>query len=332
MSFDKTKYNADELEFQSKTLCVHFDTQEHMLTLNEFIQTVSSYEVITSNIAETVFKVKKGIKIYILPPQEGSFELSMLLWLSATAVSGIVGSIASDSVKGFIKGVTKRLNAEKFPEGFDFHDSAEILGDTVTGFMLETSQEINEIEKILPPNSNLDIAKKAKADFYAMCSRSKEINGLGFSSSSKSDLKRSDFALRSELPSVKPLPIKVELKELIIVKPVNVEEDLQWDLKDQNTKEALKAKMQDESFKSMLFNGKCPQRQYSTPDVILARVEYHDNLKNGKESKVEYIITDVYKFNSKRLKSTPDNLRLNKKVNLESVEAGKQLDIFENNN
>lgn len=54
-------------------------------------------ETVANNIAESVFDIKKGVKIYIIPPKAGSFYLSMLLWVSGIAVGGI----ASDSVKGF---------------------------------------------------------------------------------------------------------------------------------------------------------------------------------------------------------------------------------------
>lgn len=315
---------------QTKELCVHFDTKEHRISLEQFVQTVNSYEIVSNNIAEQVFGVKKGIKIYILPPKEGGFVVSMLLWLSGVAVGGIFSSIASDSTKGFISGVTKRLNPDKYPNGFDFEQAAEVLGDTVTGFMLETAEEIDHLEASLKNTPNIDISKKAKADFYSSCSRNKDILGIGFSPENKFSLKRADFVTHAVEPSIKPLPVKEELKELIIVKPVNVEEDLQWELKDKNTKESLTAKMADEQFKTMLFDGKCPQRKNSTPDVIIARVEYHTKLKNGKESKDEYVITDVYKFNRKWLKEKPEGYKLNKRKKI--TNSNGQLNLFDSKN
>lgn len=311
---------------QTQKLYVHFDTKEHRITLEQFVQTVNSYEVISKNFAEQIFDVKSGIKIYILPPKEGSFELQMLLWLSGVAVGGIIGGFANDGVKGFIKGVTKRLNPEKYPDGFNIENAAEIFGDTITGFMVETAHNIETIEANLKQFPNIDIAKKAKADFYGMCSKDQEIKGLGFTPQDNFPLKRADFVSRAKAPSIKPLPVKEEIMELIIVKPVNVEEDLQWDLKDKNTKESLTAKMADETFKTMLFEGKCPQRKNSTPDIILARVEFHNNLKNGKESKDEYIITDVYKFNRKALKEMPKGYKLNRRRKV-TLDNG-QLNLF----
>ena len=44
-------------------------------------------------------------------------------------------------------------------------------------FMGKTSEEIDLIEKMLPKNTNIDAAIKAKSDFYSMCSRNKNING-----------------------------------------------------------------------------------------------------------------------------------------------------------
>lgn len=325
----KTKKKKEKVEYQEQTqeLCIHFDTEEHRIGLDEFVLTVSSYQTIANNIAESVFDIKKGVKIYILPPKAGSFDLSMLLWVSGIAVSGIVGGIASDSVKGFVKGVTKRLAPNKYPDGFDVEKSTEIMADTITGFMLETAQEVDKLDSLIPNGKNIDASKKAKANIYNMCSRNKDIKGIGFTHEHKFELKRADFVARGIPPAVKPLPVKEELKELIIVKPVNVEEDLQWDLKDKNTKEPLTAKMLDEDFKAMLFEGKCPQRRHTTPDVITAMVEFHDNLKDGKESKSEYLITNVYKFNKKKLKEIPEGYKLNRRKKVSENNNG-QLNLF----
>lgn len=330
----RNKNKIKQQSEQTKELNVHFNTKEHRISLDEFVQTVSSYEIIANNIADNIFNTKKGIKIYILPPQEGTFDLSMLLWVSAAAATGIIGAASYDTVKGFIKGVTKRLELKNFPDGFDLENSAELLGNVLTGFMLETSEEVQRLEKLIPKGKNIDEAIKAKSDFYNMCTKSKEINGLGFTHDDNFVLDRSDFITRGVPPSIKPLPVKVELKELIIVKPVNVEEDLQWDLKDKNTKESLTARMADENFKEMLFNGKCPQRKNASPDIIIATVEYYKNLKNGKESKSEYIITDVYKFNRKTLKKLPENMKLNRKKNVapKNIDGAEQLSLFKKKN
>lgn len=322
-----TEKDTDNIQEQTKELCVHFNTKEHRLSLENFILTVSSYETIAKNIAENIFDVKKGVKIYILPPKPGTFDLSMLLSLSDTASKAILGAMAVATVNSFIKGLTKPLNLEHFPDGFELGRAVEILGESITCLMQKTATEVQEIEKLIPKGKNIDMAIKAKADFYAMCSRNKEIKGIGFTHEHKFALKRSDFVARGIPPAVKPLPVKVELKELIIVKPVNVEEDLQWDLKDKNTKEPLTAKMLDEDFKAMLFDGKCPQRKYNTPDVITAMVEFHDKLKDGKESKSEYLITNVYKFNRKKLKDMPEGYKLNRRKKITENDNG-QLNLF----
>ena len=323
----KKKKEQQQYQEQTQELCIHFDTKEHRIGLDEFVLTVSSYETIANNIAESIFDVKKGVKIYILPSKAGSFDLSMLLWLSGAAVAGVIGGIASDSVKGFVKGVTKRLAPDKYPNGFDFGKSAELFADTMTGFMLETAHEVDRLDNLIPNGKNIDASKKAKSNIYNMCSRNKDILGVSFTHEHKFELKRADFVERGIPPAIKPLPVKVELKELIIVKPVNVEEDLQWDLKDKNTKEPLTAKMLDEDFKAMLFEGKCPQRKHTTPDVITAMVEFHDNLKDGKESKSEYLITEVYKFNRKKLKPIPDGYKLNRRKKIDDSNNG-QLNLF----
>lgn len=99
---------------------------------------------------------------------------------------------------------------------------------------------------------------------------------------------------------------------MIIVKSVNTDEDLQWDFKDLNTKESFSANIEDEEFNAKLLNGQCPLKQKATPDIILALVEFRKKLENGKERKEAYIVKEIYKFNNKKLKTLPDNFKLNR--------------------
>ena len=69
------KKTEQQYKSQTQELCIHFDTEEHRIGLDEFVLTVSSYETIANNIAESIFDIKKGVKIYILPPKAGSFDL-----------------------------------------------------------------------------------------------------------------------------------------------------------------------------------------------------------------------------------------------------------------
>lgn len=310
--------------FELETIFVHFDTENHYITLNEFVQTLNTYETITKNFTSDLMDIKSGVKVYVLPPKNGGFVISIGLWVTSIAATAIIGTTFSEEFKGFVKGLTK--NSKKFPNGYEMGTGGEILGEMITGFFKQTSEEINRLDKLIPNNKNIDISKKAKADFYAMCSKDSKIKGIGFSEKHDFILRRQDFVERATQPQVRPLPIKEELKELIIVKPVNIDEDLQWDFKDKETNESLTAKMQDETFRSMHLMGKYPQKKGSKPDIIRARVEYHDNLKNGKESKDEYIITDVYMFNSIKLKNQPSRLKLNRKKKIDNG----QLKLFKN--
>ena len=55
-----TEKDADNIQEQTKELCVHFNTKEHRLSLENFILTVSSYETIAKNIAENIFDKKRN--------------------------------------------------------------------------------------------------------------------------------------------------------------------------------------------------------------------------------------------------------------------------------
>lgn len=323
----KKQANAINKE-QIKEIFVHFKTNEHYITLNEFVQTVSSYETIADNFVENIFNVKNGVKIYILPPKPGTFLITIGVAVKAIAASAIVGAVVSGEFKGFIKGVTKKIPviAKRFPEGYELGKGGEILGEMITGFIQKTSEEIQELERKLPKKINIDAATKAKSEFYLMCSKSKEIKGIGFTQKDEFPIKRCDFVTRAIPPTIKPLPEKQELMELIIVKSVNTDEKLQWDFKDLNTKESFSANIEDDDFNEKLLNGLCPLKKNSTNDVILALVEFRKKLENGKEKKDSYIVKEVYKFNKKKLKERPEGMKVNR-PKIAKMDNG-QLNLF----
>lgn len=326
-----TKVKIEKLNTQFKELCIHFDTQEHQISIEQFEQTILAYKTITSDIAANVFDVKCGLKIYILPPKNGGFEIFFKIIAEHPALSAIAGAIGYDALKGFVKGITKNIN-NRMVDGFTPELGAEILGETVQGFISETSLEINELETKLISETNkrynFDVSKKAKADFFNSCSKNNDIKGIGFTEKHEFPIKRCDFTERSIPPRTKPLPEKQELKELIIVKSVNTEEKLQWDFKDLNTKESFSANIEDEDFNAKLLSGQCPLKKKSTPDIIIALVEFRKKLENGKERKDSYIVREVYKFNNKKLKERPKNLRLNRPK--KQKDNSEQLNLFKN--
>lgn len=295
ISIEKNQANEN---YNIETLYVHFDTKEHFITLEDFISTVSSIDIIAQNFSENLLLSKGKIKVYIYPPERGSFLLEIGLFVGSIIASAVI----SEEVKGFIKGISD----------YKLGNGGENMGKLITGFLSKTSDEIKRIESILPPKYNIDEALKAKADLYSVLSKNKEIKGIGFSNEGKFPIKRSDFINRMVTPTTKFLPVKEELRELIIVKSVNTDENLQWDFKDVNTKESFSANIEDEDFNLKVLNGQCPLKKKATPDIILALVEFRKKMENGKERKDAYIVKEVYKFNNKRLKTRPKDLRLNK--------------------
>lgn len=299
---DDIDFNDDNIE----KLYIHFDVKEHCISVSDFIETIKSTEIIVNDLALKITGQDKCTKVYVFPPENGS--LLVVLGIAAKKIAlgtgiGVGIKYISKEVETFVEELTGYKNG-------DFgKNSAKILKECTKNFMEKSK---NEIEQINQGVLELDTALKAKTDFYQMCSNNKDIKGIGFTSEPEYPIKRSNFYSRITPSISRPLPIKEELKELIIVKPVNTDEDLQWDFKDKNTKESLIAKMEDESFKRKLLNGECPQKKHKTPDVIIAKVEYHKKMEDGKERKNAYIITDVYKFNRKKLKDIPNNLKLNK--------------------
>lgn len=316
---------------QEKELCIHFNTENHQISIEQFEQTLNSYKLIAKDFAENIFEIKSGLKIYVLPPQNGGFEVLLKILIDNPAISAILAALAYDAIKGLVKGLTKNSKNKKFKDGITPELCAEVFGETIQGFMKETASDIEILEAKInseykPKKSiNLDISKKQKADFYAECIKNKGIMGIGFSHEHEFPLSRNDFIERAIPPVTKPLPEKEKLKKLIIVKSVNTDEKLQWEFKDVDTKEAFSANIEDKEFNENFLNGKYPLKKNSSPDKILALVQFNKKLENGKEKKDSYIIKAVYKFNQQKLKERPKGLRRNR--SLKQNDAYKQLNL-----
>ena len=153
MEVNTAAKNNEINEFE--TICIHFNTENHYITLNEFVQTLVSYEKIAKNFTEDLLEVKNGVKVYILPPKEGGFIINIGIFVVTAAASAIIGAAASEEFKGLIKGLTK--NSKKFPSGYELGTGGEILGEMITGFVEQTSEEIKDLEKYIPNNKNIDI-------------------------------------------------------------------------------------------------------------------------------------------------------------------------------
>lgn len=296
------RLNEDNVE----KLYIHFDVKEHCISVSDFIETIRLNELVAKDLALKLTGQDKCIEVYVFPPENGS--LLVVLGIIAKTVAGGVGiGVGANFISGELEGFAKELGG--FEKGDLGKNCAKVLRNCVKNFMEKSKEEIEQINKGI---IDLDIASKAKTEFYQMCSKNKEIKGVGFTKEEVYPIKRNNFASRMAPTVLRQLPIKEELKELVIVKPVNTDEDLQWDFKDKNTKEHLIAKMSDEEFKRKLLNGECPQKKYKNPDVIIAKVEYHKKMEDGKERKDAYMITDVYQFNNELLKEIPEGLKLNR--------------------
>ena len=188
------------------------------------------------------------------------------------------------------------------------------------------AQDVEQLK--IPQEMNLDIAIKAKSDFYTMCSNNFDIKGIGFTNDNNFIIKRQDLPRYISQDIIRKIPDTLVLQELIIYKPVNIPSDNQWSFKDNKTKQNLNANITDDEFKNNFLLGQYPLKSSRDNDVIVALVRYERQMVNGEEKVVGKKINTVFKFNDTVIKPIPKQLLFNLPM-LSQEQESHELDLFD---
>lgn len=237
---------------------IHFDVQESKLSLQTFIRSAQSIDKLSSELNNILFNNYLIFKIYVLPPEDGSFLKRLGIAVSAGAAAAL--SFAETDVgKAFIRGLTGHEPAYWAEQSGEFlreslevytdeqsggaqeeeeeeeeaignsYTCAQILSEATKGFLTSTQSELRKI--------GLDMNAYRKAyegrnDLYEACISDNNIQAIGFTKEHKFPISRSKFP---ELYIKLPPPEDsmglwlVEISELRITSP-------NWERKDQKRK------------------------------------------------------------------------------------------------
>lgn len=298
----------------SEKILFHFDIKQSCMPVDDFVITATSLQKVCNQFASKCF-VNTTYDLSICPVENGSIKDFFI----GTLVGGLLLNGASDYMGGFIKGLTGKSLTE-YGE-----NNAVLFKEMVIGFY---SQDVERLK--IPEELNLDVAVKAKSDFYTMCCNNQDIKGLGFHSNDEFPIKRSDFPRYVSKDIIRDLPDELVLHELIVYKPINIPSDNQWSFKDNKTQSIINATINDEGFKNGFLSGKYPLKSSKQNDIIIALLRYKRKMINGEEKIVGKEIDTVFKFNDKNIKPLPDNILFNlpKYDKSQKSEKEENLDLF----
>lgn len=296
----------------TERILFHFDTEKNCLPINDFIITANSFQKVSNELLQKCFD-KAQYEFAVYPAESGSFKE----WLAISLIGGMLINSTSEFVGGFIKGLTGKTISE-YGEA-----TGQLIKDMIVGFY---AQDVEQLK--IPQEMNLDIAIKAKSDFYTMCSNNFDIKGIGFTNDNNFIIKRQDLPRYISQDIIRKIPDTLVLQELIIYKPVNIPSDNQWSFKDNKTKQNLNANITDDEFKNNFLLGQYPLKSSRDNDVIVALVRYERQMVNGEEKVVGKKINTVFKFNDTVIKPIPKQLLFNLPMLSQEQEA-HELDLFD---
>lgn len=296
----------------AERILFHFDIEKNDLPVNDFVIMANSLQKVSSAIVGQYYKNAK-YEISVCPAEYGSFKG----WFGGLLVGAILVNPFEEYMSGFIKGLTGKAPAE-YGE-----NHGEMIKDSIIGFYSQDTEQLK-----VPQEMNLDIAIKAKSDFYTMCSKNKDIKGIGFTNDRNFIIKRPDLPRYISQDIIREIPDTLVLQELTIYKPVNIPSDNQWSFKDNRTKQNLNANIIDEEFKNDFLLGQYPLKSTRNNDIIVALVRYERQMVNGEEKVIGKKIDTVFKFNDTIIKPIPKQLIFNL-PRLSHNQEEHELDLFD---
>ncbi|WP_085786891.1 hypothetical protein [Ketogulonicigenium robustum] len=248
-----------KLDDKSPLLVLHFDTGEHTIALDTFVETADAARAMIQALAKECFGPFIEVELHVLPPEEGSFltVLRAIIVKGGIAVGGLIAAGAGTVtildfpyIKSYIEARTGKTYAQMGAEhgssgraAMSEGQAEALLISAAESLLSATPSDIQTICDILP-----DDVVQARADFYEACYADRDIKGVGFSREDDFPILRNSFLSYSQPGQKKrddtDLPQwDVAIDYVQVTSP-------QWDLNDQKTRQW---KGKDSDNKSCLF-------------------------------------------------------------------------------
>lgn len=284
---------------------IHYDVDDHFIPMSDFLVAANAAQKIIDDLNRQILGGKLRYQLVIIPPEDGTFLKTIGIIATAVTLNSVVYPIVSD----YVLGAFEELAQHKPSDYGKNHMRA--LKDLTTGFL---SKEVEELEKCIPHELNLDKAFKGKTDFYLSCQGNDKIKGIGFDSTNRFPIRNNDFSKHISKDRTRNIDSDFIIYDLIVTSPVIENKDYVWDFQDKVTEQKISAYMRDESFKKGVLEGRYPfKNDGSNSDQLKVLVEYKKQEKNGDIVSKETCVETVYSFNDVEIRPIPKDLPKNTK-------------------
>lgn len=323
---------------------LHFDTEDHAIPLDQFVNASNSAKLILENINSVVFGSNIKYQLYVGVPKEGGLIDSIYVDILAVAVP-VYAVISSEIGKGYIKGFTGKDPAEwaeflgknhkdvfakfanKFKQKADSDVEEPLLlvdrveKEIISKIVVEMTvsfvrSDSDRLEKIGVINDNFSQALIARNRIFEDLIENPAIKGLGFDDSHEFTYQRKDFArnviaIPDRIASATPvaaLPIWHEEQTDIVAYSPNWERNgRRWQGSNSKFK-AITFEIEDEAFWKHV---EVKDIKPAIKDNMKVQLAY--TIENGKPKNIR--VLKVLSFNGKKISNPLKGDGLSKALN-----------------
>ncbi len=337
MNLTKSKLSDD--------LCIHFDTDEHRIPVDVFVNTATSVLGISREMNKKLFNNKLKTEIYIIPAEHGGFIELLNYSIQNHPAEIIVGKFIIDFILKKVSDRDIKDWAEKilgivWDEFVD--ELKKIKNDTesfalntkiafylylyiIKMFLFSNTETLNK-NKIHPqdfPNSFI-----AKNKFYETCLQPNNgIKGIGYLKEHSFPVKRNEFTSYMAKVHVND-DIHYKLQKIIITNPTIVDSDDPWIGKSITQNKKIRFNMDDIYFKKIIMEGQCPIKSTNQDDEMVAYFEYRTiHYENMKKRQI-ISAKKVYQYNDRIFDKIPETLHFDSDYDFAE---DNQLNLFNSN-
>ncbi|MCV6599593.1 MAG: hypothetical protein OIF36_03845 [Alphaproteobacteria bacterium] len=297
-----TNGNLEDLQY----IYIHFNLKDDSNDLNalDHVSAIKASNLILNEINKRIFKNKLEYELLVCPTEVGCHKIKMLV--GSAFVLGVLQGEIVDFSKGFVKGLTG-IELSSYIAGEKIGELLNDLWFSVftkeNGDLLRIDNNVGVMDKII----------KLKSNFYLNELKNSNLDSIEYETKTNKKISRDDFVKHISEDQIKGLDPEYIIRKAVIIKPVDVNKDLVWELEDIVTKEGIKALLKDDDFKNKFLTGNAPLRNSNKDDVITILTEYKKEVVNGEIKKKEINIKKVYSLNDVVFSKIPSDLPENTK-------------------
>ncbi|HCT84794.1 MAG TPA: hypothetical protein DF296_06305 [Candidatus Margulisbacteria bacterium] len=290
----------------------HYGVSKHEI-LAETRNTVCVANIAILNEIIKIIEPQSLVRIYLLPPREGSYQDVIKLITDNVTAERITALCA---IAGLFLGVITYVDTRKI-NNIDYENKQlEFIEHMKTLGLTEDDLPSDSMKKLY----NNIVVHKEKVKRYKALLKDKDVKTdtnivktSDFIQVQEAEVKRPDFPKYTiDIIQDKKLEPIYKLHQVKIDAPVITKDsDAMWRTRDIHTKEHISFHIADETFKENFFAGKYPLKEKSGDDIMIVHIEYLREFKDEEEVITRRNAVAVYQINEHKIAEIPAGLEFN---------------------